>query len=447
MCKKFNTEEELINFTNKLLNKRVKDVFTDEQINSQNINNKGKLGHLIEKFYFEYDLNNQKSPDFSDIGVELKVSPINILKNGNYSPKERIKLTQLNLNDVINNKNIKDSETWNKIKKTLIIWYVNSKEFNNNQFKIIKLLELEKQVEFKEIENDWIRIREIIKNGEAHKISESTTNYLGLARNGTGKNEKKISQPFSEEKFYKRAFTLKTKFLRKILQINEDIFDIHSITKEIIGKTIGELALKNNVNIEKRKDFAAAAIAKYFDATKFGKLSDKIYEENGDFFTFKTISLTKMKDDVWKINEEFGFNLNIIEDMRNNNEWIDSNFSKAFENKFIIFLYEFDRKNRSKSKIIDVKEITFDDDEINEIKKTYEEFRYRYHNGELVDGNKNVNFIKKSDNKKLHIRPGARDSKDTFTTPTGEVATKCKIWANKEMIYKKIFTSSDEKLN
>lgn len=38
------------------------------------------MGHLIEKYYFEYELNSDQEPDFPKAGVELKVTPYEIGK-------------------------------------------------------------------------------------------------------------------------------------------------------------------------------------------------------------------------------------------------------------------------------------------------------------------------------------------------------------------------------
>jgi DNA mismatch repair protein MutH len=38
--------------------------------------NKGQLGQIVEKYYFEKELNSRQEPDFSSIGLELKVCPI-----------------------------------------------------------------------------------------------------------------------------------------------------------------------------------------------------------------------------------------------------------------------------------------------------------------------------------------------------------------------------------
>ena len=56
---------------------------------------KGGLGELIEERYFHYRANNNAGPDFDKAGVELKVTPYRLNKNGTVSAKERLILTMI----------------------------------------------------------------------------------------------------------------------------------------------------------------------------------------------------------------------------------------------------------------------------------------------------------------------------------------------------------------
>lgn len=48
-----------------------------------NIRSKGSLGNLIEEHYFFYKPNSTQEADFSETGIELKVTPYVINKNRN----------------------------------------------------------------------------------------------------------------------------------------------------------------------------------------------------------------------------------------------------------------------------------------------------------------------------------------------------------------------------
>src|SRR5436309_142751 len=57
---------------------------------------KGVFGHLLEKYYFGIEPGNESEPDFRKAGVELKSTPIKVLRNGKFSAKERLVLNLIN---------------------------------------------------------------------------------------------------------------------------------------------------------------------------------------------------------------------------------------------------------------------------------------------------------------------------------------------------------------
>ena len=59
---------------------------------------------------------------------------------------------------------------------------------------------------------DYYYIKKAIDNGEAHKLREGDTKYLGASRLSD-----KVSQPNSDKLANKREFVLKKKYLQKIL--------------------------------------------------------------------------------------------------------------------------------------------------------------------------------------------------------------------------------------
>lgn len=60
--------------------------------------------------------------------------------------------------------------------------------------------------------SDYYHILSVIRNGNAHKLREGDTKYLGASR----LNEK-VSQPYSDVLANKRELVLKKKYLQKIL--------------------------------------------------------------------------------------------------------------------------------------------------------------------------------------------------------------------------------------
>jgi len=75
---------------------------------------RGSFGQILEKFYFGYTPNSKPEPDFSEIGVELKTSPVKRLVSREYRSKERLVLNIINYPDVINQK-FEQSDFWKKM--------------------------------------------------------------------------------------------------------------------------------------------------------------------------------------------------------------------------------------------------------------------------------------------------------------------------------------------
>lgn len=448
MEKKFENENQLLDFTNQLLNKKVCDVFTDEQINSTPGKNKGKLGHLIEKYFYGYDLNSDKRPDFDELGIELKVTPLNRLIKGGLSPKERLVLSMVSHDDLINNENIIDSDLWKKMEKLLLIWYVYSPDFRSNEFTLIKLLKMKETEYMVQISRDWEKIREMLLNGEADEFSESKTKFLGVTRKGAGGSESKIDQPFSNRKYYKRAFTLKTTYIRQLINeiIEEDKkIDYLSYMKEkLVGKKIIDLAEDKYLKYKDEgknipKNIASLSVMKTLGFSSPIKLTEYHFEKTSEYLTFKTIPLLHKKDGSYRIKEAFKINVP-ISDEANHLDWDDSLFSTIFDNSFVCVLYEFDERDILKSRIVDIVKFDFNDRNIDFVIDAYNEFRQRAKEGNLVNpDNGNVNFIKAADDKGVHFRPWATNKEDTFKTKAGEVGTKTGLWLNIKLIEGIIF--------
>lgn len=184
-----------------------------------NTSRKGGLGNLLEKYYFGYEPNSDSQADFPDAGVELKVSPYEIKKNGKISAGERLVLTMINFNQEVE-PDFFNSHVWTKCKLMLLIYYLRDKTLASNLDYIIKYAQL---FEFPEediaiILNDYKIIIDKILHGKAHELSESDTLYLGACTKGATAEKSLVSQKYNSDVLAKsRAFCLKTSYMTYIL--------------------------------------------------------------------------------------------------------------------------------------------------------------------------------------------------------------------------------------
>lgn len=221
-----------------------------------NLKDRGKLGTLVERYYFKHKPPNDHNPDFKEAGVELKVTGVIKRKDGEYVGKERLVLTMINYEQLA-------TETWesnsfiNKCKKMLIMFYLYSKEVPviDRKFVLKPLMYEIPAEDLPIIRGDWEKIKGKVLEGKAHELSEGDTFYLGACRKGAGGDKEKArKQPFSEIKAPARAFSFKQGYLNQLISANQSdasILDGSNLTiedatqrkfKPYLGKSTEEIS-------------------------------------------------------------------------------------------------------------------------------------------------------------------------------------------------------------
>ena len=69
----------ILDYSKSLLGKTLEEAIAPCQI--EEIKGKGRLGQLVEKYFFGYDINSNPDADFSEAGLELKCTPLKLLTN------------------------------------------------------------------------------------------------------------------------------------------------------------------------------------------------------------------------------------------------------------------------------------------------------------------------------------------------------------------------------
>ena len=123
-----NDKYSVIEYAKKLKGKSLREV-CDNNILEHNYSGKGNFGQILEKFYFLYEPNSESVADFSEIGMELKSSPLKQLRNNEYRSKERLVLNIINYIDVVK-QDFNTSSFWKKNAYILLVCYLHN--FNEN---------------------------------------------------------------------------------------------------------------------------------------------------------------------------------------------------------------------------------------------------------------------------------------------------------------------------
>ena len=229
--------EEVIQYSEKILNRKFSDILkeydeadykTYEDYQNQEANeyekkeikpsSKGQYGNYIERYYFGYQPNSNAAADFEEIGVELKVTPFKVNKNGTISAKERLVLTIINYFE----ENLDDfyqSHLWKKCSKMLLLFYnglIPEQTLYDYMIEKVFLFEWFEE-DMNVILDDYARITQKIKEGRAHELSESDGNYLSTCTKGAGKGKDWKKQPFSDVLAKQRAWELKSSYMTYLI--------------------------------------------------------------------------------------------------------------------------------------------------------------------------------------------------------------------------------------
>lgn len=436
--------------------------------NKELVVNKGSMGHILEKFYFDLSINSESRPDFEEAEMELKVSPYKMSKSGLLSAKERLIISKINYEN-ITTQEFYESNLWHKIKYILLIYYLYNPLYKDKKDYTIDYVYKYSPFtdDLKIIINDYLKIQEKVMKGKAHELSEGDTLYLGAATKAAN-SKVLVKQPFSEEKAKPRAFSFKSSYMTYLLRnvIHKEHLEYESIIKDksvsdfeiyvesIInshaGKSIDELIKEFQLKNKNSKDiYSRIALAilgvKTENAEEFAKANVQVkaikIEPNG-----------KIKEHIsfpnFKINELLG------------EEWEVSQVYEMFiETKFLFVFFKSDGKDYRlyKSVFWNMPEKLLN----TTVRDEWEDVRNSFRNIELIpvnNGKKVLNNLPKAkETQIIHVRPHASKSaykinslnfskgdisKHGDILPNGDYMTKQCFWLNKDFVIENVLSKN-----
>lgn len=448
---------------NYALNLREK-TFRDVLLNDPNITNehrrllfkyynnpksKGSLGQLIEKHFFFYDINSKSEADFNEAGVELKVTPYTIKANGDLRAKERLVLTIINYMKDYEEEDFLKSHVYEKCALMLLIYYLYEPNKNRLDYMInyIKLFQFPEE-DLEIIKNDYKTIIGKIKNGKAEEISESDTNYLGACTKGANANSLR-EQPFSNKKAMQRAFCLKNSYMSYILNhyiVNKTekyesvIKNVKVLKKQTLEQyIISKLQPYYNQNIEilKNKFNIPYQVSNKSFTYLLAKGMLEVVNEKIEEFEKANIKIKAIRlrpDGMPKESMSFPtFKYTEIA----KKDWLNSELYEIFSTtKYLFMIYQY-----LDNGILIFKKAMFwnvpEKDLNTEIKRVWKI------TVEKIKNNEYDNLPKISESPILHVRPHARNARDTYSTLDGKKAIKKCFWLNASYIKKQIESEDD----
>lgn len=444
------SKESILKYAKSFINKSLKDVLSDneceiiqKEILKYKGRRKGLFGDLIEKHIFGILNNNNAQADFKDAGVELKTTSLKQLKSKKYSPKERLSLSMIDYMSIVDE--IWETSSFLKKNKLLLLMFYLHEENQNileYKFRIIELLSLLSQIsnsDLAQIKQDWEKIVEKIRKGEAHLLSEGDTLYLGAAPKASSSKNRR-PQPNSSIGAKPRAFSLKTTYLNYLIQkflgkeekysslLNKKSLPI--TIEENINKRFESYINKTNYEIEKElgikyenrpKNHRRILINKLLGAT-----SNKIVEFEKANITLRVIAL----EANGRLVESISFPIFKYKEIVNQ-EWEESDFYNQLSEKKFLFIV-FQKTDKDFDILKKVKFWNFPMKDIDSVKWVWEETVKRIKN-------KKANKLPTiKENSISHVRPHGRNGEDRIETGYGTLEVKKCFWLNAKYIQKEL---------
>ena len=418
---------------------------------------KGRLGVMVEKYFFQYEPNNDTDADFSEAGVELKCTPLKTSRGNKLINKERLVCSMIDYDEDWKY-SFRDSHIYRKCALMLVLFYLHQDSIPVHHLKFLfSVLWQLPEKDLLIIEQDYNTIISKIRIGKADELSEGDTTYLGACRKGQSGERDRVYK--AEGGIFasapRRAYSLKTAYMKTILQFVQESGKPYAsnysalssqglITKEELefksfdeilldrfkpyyGMTYSELCLSLGVDESSSK-------AKYADIVN--KIITEKGERGGDYrkseefvksgICVKTIRLRR--NGMPKESMSFpAINYCAVAE----EEWFSSTLYDYFTQRFLFVVFNvvvnggIEEYSLYKAFFWTMPKADLDD-------------AYYYwkniKDNILADNYQPDSFYTIKQHKKFHVRPHAANKLDTALAPSGRQVDKYGYWLNADYI-------------
>ncbi|HEY1037009.1 MAG TPA: Sau3AI family type II restriction endonuclease [Candidatus Paceibacterota bacterium] len=440
-------KQEVLSFGKKLIGKNLRTQSGIRPIPAEALDSKigarqkASMGTLLERYYYNIKPGNESRPDFQEIGVELKTTPIKKLAKGLYSAKERLVLNLINYRTE-SETSFTESSFYKKNASIMLFSYLHEKEvaIGDLEIKIVDLLEYQNlpEADRKIILSDWHKINAKIRANDAHNLSEGDTLYLGACTKSANSSVRTMQGNGIEAK--PRAYAFKSGYMT-------------ALTRRLLGKQDpdAEAIIKSDEQAELVSDFENMVTAKF--APYIGKDAHRLLEGFGIGYKSKSkfailarrilgVSKNKVEefekaevsiktirvDSKGKPLESISFPTFKFSEFIEEN-WDDDNntFRKQIEKRFFFVIFE-ERNDSFGNPLTVLKKVLFWTMPLSEIETTVREMWQQAQNA-VAEGNLAA-LPRQGQRRIIHVRPHGKTGKDFDFLPNGTPATKRCFWLN-----------------
>ena len=460
MKKAYNAKDKwsILEYSKLLLGKSLEQAIAPEVIEARK--GKGRLGQLVEEYFFGYDVNSNPDADFLDAGLELKVTPLKELKNKVLAIKERLVCTMIDY-DADQDKPFELSHVYLKCSYMLILFYLHEAEVPVQQ--LLFIYSVLWQIPEKDLlimKQDYEKIIGKIRSGKAHELSEGDTTYLGACRKGQkGDSDIYYNLPDgtrAEIPAPKRAFSLKTQYMRTILAFAEKTGGQGTYNTSALVHGYGAHLIEESELREKSfEDILLDRFKPYY-----GKTYDELVNElhapttgaKSKYFLIANEILTEGEtrgEDVTK-SEEFVKSGIVIKTIRLNkngrpaeamsfenikyfdilqeDDWYESRLYDIFSGRFLFIVFQ--EGNDDQVRLAKAFFWTMPVKDLDEAAVYWLNIKNAVKYNHIAP----QYFYRESDHRKFHVRPKAKNANDVTANPHGGISKKFCYWFNRDYI-------------
>lgn len=406
---------------------------------------KGAIGTVLEESWFGYSPNSEAEPDFPEAKVELKATPYVVTRSG-IRAKERLVCNIINYMTEYQ-KTFFTSDFWHKCENILIMSYEHKYDVPKGDYTIDKaVLFSYPEEDLIIIEQDWEKIIDKVRAGEAHLITEGDTLYLAACTKGASAASVR-PQPFSDIPAKQRAYSLKSSYMTRIL--NSYIFgaeeDEHIITDWHI---LSERSFED-VIIERLRPYYGQSVrrlAAFFGISLTAKNSNELLlskmlgiegraSKTAEFQNASIVPKTIRVQRNGRIKECMSFPAfkftELIEE-----DWETSTLREMLEpTKFMFVIFKEDPTGEYFFERVMFWNIPAED--LEEVQRVWQRTVDVIRNGVELNFDGRVtrnNLPKQSESRVAHVRPHAKDMNDVYPLPDGRTMPKQCFWLNNKYV-------------
>ncbi len=428
-----NDKDSIIKYAQRLVGKTLREM-TDADALADPHKRRGSFGNAVEELYFKYAPNSDSEADFSEVGLELKATPIKAIKNGKrteYAAKERLVLGMIDYMALPAEKNFEHSHLAKKCSDMILVTYEYKKDCNPVDYVVKAVGEWGIPAEdLPQIKADWNTIYNKVCSGHAEDISGSDTMYLEACTKAANSSVRR-KQPFSDVPAKPRAWALKASYMTTVQRgllgraealprsEEEKELDLLSLVRsrfsDYFGRTEDELRVE--FNLSKCKHLCARITNRILGVNDDAQIAEFVKAD----IVPKTIRLQRNG----RPKEAVSFPRFDYFELENT-EFEDSDFYGYLQQKYLLVLYREDADGDYR--LSDVLFWQMPDRDLEEARRCYEAMR-----DNVRQGRADIS-VKSSENRCCHVRPHARNDEDRLPQPHGEPVVKKCFWLNQRYL-------------